>query len=93
MQVRPSRSPRRSDAPDDLALAQKRAVISDALARVSGRRDPVDLLAAIGSADLAAAVGYLITAAASGVPVLLDGVIAVAEALLAERIAPGSAAW
>ena len=78
---------------DDLALAHKRAVIDAALTRIAGRTDPVDLLAAVGSADLAAAVGYLITAADAGVPVLLDGVIAVAEALLADRIAPGSAAW
>lgn len=78
---------------DDLALAHKRAVIDAALERTAGRRDPVDLLAAVGSTDLAAAVGYLVTAADAGVPVLLDGVIAVAEALLAQRIAPGSAAW
>ncbi len=78
---------------DDFALAHKRAVIDAALSRTAGRTDPVDLLAAVGSADLAAAVGYLATAADAGVPVLLDGVIAVAEALIAERMAPGSAAW
>ena len=78
---------------DDLALAHKRAVIDAALTRTAGRTDPVDLLTAVGSADLAAAVGYLVMSADAGVPVLLDGVIAVAEALLAERIAPGCAAW
>jgi nicotinate-nucleotide--dimethylbenzimidazole phosphoribosyltransferase len=32
-------------------------------------------------------------AAAAGVPVLLDGVISVASALLADRLAPGASAW
>ncbi len=78
---------------DDEALAHKRAVIDAALARTAGRTEPADLLAGVGSADLAAAVGFLVAAAAAGVPVLLDGVVAVAEALLAERLAPGSVEW
>ncbi len=77
----------------DNGLAVKTAVIDAALVRTAGRRDPIELLAALGSADLAAGTGYLLAAAAAGVPVLLDGVIAVAEALIAERIAPGAAAW
>jgi len=78
---------------DDAGLARKRTVIDAALARTAGRSEPADLLAALGSADFAVAVGFLTTAAAAGVPVLLDGVIAVAQALLAERMAPGAAAW
>jgi nicotinate-nucleotide--dimethylbenzimidazole phosphoribosyltransferase len=78
---------------DDAGLHRKQTVIRAALARTAGRSEPADLLAALGSADFAVAVGFLVTAAAAGVPVLLDGVIAVAEALLAERLAPGSAAW
>jgi len=78
---------------DDSGLARKHAVIDAALARTTGRREPGELLAALGSTDLAAAVGFLIAAAAAGVPVLLDGVIAVAEALVAERLCPGTAAW
>ena len=53
----------------------------------------MDTLAALGSADLAAATGFLLTAAEEGVPVLLDGLMAVACALTADRIAPGAAAW
>jgi nicotinate-nucleotide--dimethylbenzimidazole phosphoribosyltransferase len=47
----------------------------------------------VGSADLAAATGFLIRAAERGTPVLLDGVVSGACALLAERLAPGSVAW
>ena len=79
---------------DDAALQHKQALVDEALARV-GRRvdDPVTTLTALGSADLAAATGYLIAAADAGVPVLLDGLISVACALTADRIAPGAAAW
>jgi nicotinate-nucleotide--dimethylbenzimidazole phosphoribosyltransferase len=35
----------------------------------------------------------MVEAARQGVPVLLDGVIAVACGLVADRIAPGAAAW
>ncbi len=37
--------------------------------------------------------GFLRRSAERGVPVLLDGVVSGASALLAERLAPGSVAW
>ncbi|WP_341242623.1 nicotinate-nucleotide--dimethylbenzimidazole phosphoribosyltransferase [uncultured Nocardioides sp.] len=79
---------------DAEGLRRKTAVLDAALAR-TGRRadDPVETLTALGSADLAATVGYLLAAAEAGVPVLLDGLMAVACALSAERIAPGTGAW
>ena len=79
---------------DDAALRHKQEVLDAALARAGDRtQDPVDTLTALGSADLAAATGYLLTAADRGVPVLLDGLMSVACALTADRIAPGAAAW
>lgn len=79
---------------DDAGLATKTDVIAAALARVGDRAaDPLERLAALGSADMAAAVGFLAGAAARGVPVLVDGVIASAEALLAESLHPGTVAW
>ena len=79
---------------DDATLAHKASVIDAALSR-AGRRaeDPVELLAALGSADLAATTGYLLAAAQDGVPVLLDGLMSVACALVADRIEPGAAQW
>lgn len=79
----------------DLAtLAHKELVIDQALARAGARTaDPVDSLTALGSADLAASTGYLLEAARQGVPALLDGLMAVACALTADRIDPGAAAW
>lgn len=79
---------------DDATLAAKRAVVDAALARArSCAEDPVALLRTVGSADLAATTGYLVRAAERGTPVLLDGVISGACALLAERLSPGSVAW
>ena len=79
---------------DDATWAHKCAVVSKALARAGDRvEDPVDTLTALGSSDLAATAGFMVAAARAGVPVLLDGVVSVACALLAERLAPGAAAW
>ncbi len=79
---------------DDAMLAHKVGVVDAALARIGDRcADPIETLAALGSADLAASTGYLLTAARSGVPALLDGLMAVACALVADWIAPGAAAW
>jgi nicotinate-nucleotide--dimethylbenzimidazole phosphoribosyltransferase len=79
---------------DDTVLAHKQAVVQQALDRAGDRLgDPVETLTALSSADLAATVGYLLEAAESGVPVLLDGLMSVACALTADRILPGAAAW
>ena len=79
---------------DDGALAHKVAVVEGALARAGDRvDDPVECLVALGSADLAATTGFLLTAAREGVPVLLDGLMSVACALTADRLAPGAAQW
>ncbi len=79
---------------DDAALLAKTALIQRALDRVGPRStDPIQRLAALASADLAAGVGFLVAAARAGVPVLLDGVVSLAEAAVAEDLAPGSVAW
>ncbi len=79
---------------DEAGLAHKQDVITQALARTGLRtEDPMATLTALGSADLAASTGYLVAAAEAGVPVLLDGLMSVACALTADRIAPGAAAW
>lgn len=75
-------------------LAHKVQIVQAALDRVGSRADdPADCLAALGSADLAASAAFMAEAASRGVPVLLDGLISVAAALMADRLAPGAAAW
>jgi nicotinate-nucleotide--dimethylbenzimidazole phosphoribosyltransferase len=79
---------------DDAAWMRKCAVIRDAMRRsrpVLG--DQVALLASAGGADLATATGLLLGAAARRTPVLLDGVVSAAAALVAQRVAFRSVDW
>lgn len=79
---------------DDRAWIRKAAAVRDAARR--GRRhvaDPVALLAAVGGADLAAMAGFLVQAARRRTPVVLDGVVSAAAALVADRLCPGAAEW
>lgn len=79
---------------DEETLIAKIALVQQALDRAGDRvDDPIDTLTALGSADIAASAGFMAAAARAGVPVLLDGVISVAAALMADRLAPGAAAW
>lgn len=79
---------------DDATLTRKIEVVQGALDRIGDRvNDPLETLKALSSADLAATTGYLVAAAEAGVPVLLDGLMSVACALTAERIAPGAREW
>ncbi|GAB3126726.1 nicotinate-nucleotide--dimethylbenzimidazole phosphoribosyltransferase [Streptomyces calidiresistens] len=79
---------------DDTTWMRKCAAIRDGLRRarpVLG--DQVRLLAAVGGADLAAMTGFLLQAAVRRTPVLLDGVVTTACALLAQRIAFRAPDW
>jgi nicotinate-nucleotide--dimethylbenzimidazole phosphoribosyltransferase len=79
---------------DDARLAHKTAILAQALTRMGDRvSDPRTRLAGLGSADLAAGVGFLCTAARRGVPVLLDGIVSVAELAVAEELEPGVIGW
>lgn len=79
---------------DDEGWARKTAAIRDALFRARQvKADPVALLAVCGGADLAAMAGFLAQAALRRTPVLLDGMVVTAAALVADRLAPGAKTW
>ena len=79
---------------DDDAWMRKTAAIRDAVRRSRKLATrPVALLQAASSPDVAAAVGFLLRAAARRTPVLLDGVVGVAAALVAARGVPGAEKW
>jgi nicotinate-nucleotide--dimethylbenzimidazole phosphoribosyltransferase len=79
---------------DDPTLAHKVDVVGRIVQRVAaapdGDGDGLTLLAQVGGAEHAALVGVVLAAAARRVPVLLDGVIADAAALVAVRLAPAA---
>ncbi|CAN5306410.1 nicotinate-nucleotide--dimethylbenzimidazole phosphoribosyltransferase [soil metagenome] len=79
---------------DDAGWARKTAAVRDALYRAHGQTsDPLALLRICGSPDLAAMAGFMAQAAARRTPVLLDGVVVTAAALVADRLAPGARQW
>ncbi|MEU6977113.1 MULTISPECIES: nicotinate-nucleotide--dimethylbenzimidazole phosphoribosyltransferase [unclassified Streptomyces] len=79
---------------DDLAWMRKCAAVRDALRRarpVLG--DQLELLAAVGGPDLAATTGFLLQASVRRLPVILDGVVGAACALVAQRAAFRAPDW
>ena len=79
---------------DDAGWARKTAAVRDALYRARRlEAEPIALLATCGGADLAAMAGFCAQAAVRRTPVLLDGLVVTAAALIAERLAPGAKAW
>lgn len=79
---------------DDDGWSRKTAAIRDALYRARGlESEPVGLLRTCGGADLAAMAGFCAQAAARRTPLLLDGVVVTAAALVADMLAPGARAW
>lgn len=79
---------------DDAGWARKVSAIRDAMRRARPVvKDPVELLRVAGGADFAAMAGFLAQAAARRTPVILDGVVVTAAALVAEDLAAGARAW
>lgn len=79
---------------DDAGLKRKQAVIEQAMRTHQGSlSDPIDILRCLGGFEIAALVGSYIACAQQGIPVLVDGFICTAAALLAVAINPGVKAW
>jgi nicotinate-nucleotide--dimethylbenzimidazole phosphoribosyltransferase len=72
-------------------LDRKVDVITGAIARIPSNAPPEVVLQEVGGCEIGALAGFIIGAAAARVPVVVDGVIALAGLLLAERLAPGAA--
>ena len=73
---------------DDAALRRKTSVIDHAVARIAPDAGPLEVLAEVGGLEIAALCGFIVGAASGGVPVVVDGVIAAAAALLAATFNP-----
>jgi nicotinate-nucleotide--dimethylbenzimidazole phosphoribosyltransferase len=68
---------------------RKVAIVERALARVgSATDDPIRILAEVGGYEIGALAGAMIGGAAAGIPIVLDGLIVGAGALLAVAICP-----
>lgn len=73
---------------DDASLDRKRRVVEEALAVNSpDPRDPVGSLAAVGGLEIGVVAGIILGGASAGIPVVVDGFISTAGALVACAIA------
>lgn len=74
---------------DDAGLARKVAAIKRALSvNQPDRRDALDVLSKVGGLEIAGLVGVILGAAAHRIPVVMDGFISSAAALVAVGLAP-----
>lgn len=76
---------------DDAMLSAKTAIVAAATARAARYLDPVSVLSELGGLEIAALAGFIAGGAAGGVPVVVDGVIALAALLVADALVPGVA--
>lgn len=78
---------------DDAVLARKQEVVEQAVARVRPlyQESPETAIAAVGGLEIAAMAGFFMAGRQAGLTLVLDGVIATAAALAAERLQPGTA--
>lgn len=77
---------------NDEIVARKKRIVCEAVARTSPSLtdDPVAAIAAVAGYEIAAMAGFYARGAQRGATLLLDGYVATAAALTAERLAPGS---
>jgi nicotinate-nucleotide--dimethylbenzimidazole phosphoribosyltransferase len=76
---------------DEAAWRRKVEVVRRALAvNRPDPRDPLGVLAALGGLEIAGLVGVILAGAARRLPVVIDGFIATAAALVAVRLCPAS---
>ncbi|MFI8565114.1 nicotinate-nucleotide--dimethylbenzimidazole phosphoribosyltransferase [Rhodococcus sp. NPDC078407] len=79
---------------DDAGWIRKTAAVRDAMRRARPvAKNPLDLLRVAGGADIAALAGFLAQAAHRRTPVILDGLVVTAAALVAEDGAAGAREW
>ena len=79
---------------NDDGLVRKHKVIEEALQKYKlYEADALTILRTVGGLDIAGLVGLCIGSAMCHLPIVLDGVISLTAALLAERIIPGTKAY
>jgi nicotinate-nucleotide--dimethylbenzimidazole phosphoribosyltransferase len=83
----------RGTGADDAAWARKVAVVARALADRPHTGDPVASVASLGGFEHAGIAGLVLGAARRQVPVILDGLIAGAAALVAQALSPASVGY
>ena len=71
------------------AMDRKRAAFAQALTRVDGVTDPLEILRRVGGREFAAMAGAIIAARTQHVPVIIDGFVATAAAAIVAKMTRG----
>lgn len=83
----PAQVTHRGTGIDDAALVNKIRVVKKGLAvNAPDREDPVDVLAKVGGYEIGGIAGLVLGCAAVGIPVIIDGFISTAGALIASEL-------
>ncbi|MDO4928300.1 MAG: nicotinate-nucleotide--dimethylbenzimidazole phosphoribosyltransferase [Corynebacterium sp.] len=84
----------RGSGVDDAGWMRKITAVRDAMFRARDvRREPLEMMRRVTSPELVAMGAFIAQAAVRRTPVLLDGVVVTASAILAEKLAPGARQW
>lgn len=79
---------------DDERMLHKQAVVRKAIqVNAPNAKDPLDVLAKVGGLEIAGLVGVILGAAKHQCPVVIDGFISSAAALIASRLSPLAAGY
>jgi nicotinate-nucleotide--dimethylbenzimidazole phosphoribosyltransferase len=73
---------------DGETYLRKKEIVANLITKVKNEKDPIKVLADIGGIEIAALTGYILRAASLQIPVVLDGVITLAAAIVAQAINP-----
>ena len=72
------------------ALRNKRRIVDEAVKRIAGITDPIEILRQVGGAEMVAMAGAAVEARMRSIPVLLDGYIVTAALFALEKARPGA---
>ena len=73
---------------DDAGLGRKADAVAAAVGRLSGERDPLEILRRVGGREIAAMCGAIVAARMERVPVIVDGFVTTAAASVVHAMDP-----
>lgn len=73
---------------DDETFERKVLIVQQLIEKTKDEKDPIRLLTQIGGIEIASLVGYILRATSLQIPVVLDGLITLAAATVAQAINP-----
>ena len=77
---------------DDATYSRKVEIVEQLINKTKSTTDPINVLAQIGGLEIAALTGCILRATSLQIPVILDGVITLAAATVAEALKPNKPA-